>query len=87
MSMNVIGGLVGLLLLFGLIVCVIGNNCFFDAFKNEYSSVTYHMAEMAAVYVNGDHIDEYLAGEEQEEYAMSKQHLDICCDKLNVSLI
>ena len=87
MAMNVIGGLVGLLLLFGLIVCIIGNNCFFDAFKNEYSSVTYHMAEMAAVYVNGDHIDEYLAGEEQEEYAASKQHLDICCDKLNVSLI
>ena len=31
-------------------------------FKNEYSNVTYHMADSASMYVNGDHIDEYLDG-------------------------
>ena len=55
--MNVIGGLVALMLLFGLIVCIIGNSCFVNAFKNEYSSVTYHMADAAAGMVNGDNID------------------------------
>lgn len=87
MSMNVIGGLVALLLLFGSLVCAIGNSCIVSAFKNEYATVTHHMADAAAVLVNGDHIDAYLAGDEQEEYAVSKRRLDVMCRKLNVSLI
>ena len=67
MSLNIIGGLVGMLLLFGLVVCIIGNACFVTAFKNEYSNVTYHMADSASMYVNGDQIDEYLDGKEKEE--------------------
>ena len=87
MSMNVIGGLVAFLLLFGALVCIIGNYCIVSAFKSEYATVTYHMADAAAVLVNGDHIGQYLAGEEQEEYAVSKRRLDTMCQKLNVSLI
>lgn len=87
MSMNVIGGIVGLLLLFGLIVCIIGNNCLIGAYKKEYSTATYHMANWATVFVNGDHIDNYLAGEEQEEYQLTKTLLKTGCDKLNVSII
>ncbi len=87
MSMNVIGGLVSLVSLFGLIVCIIGNRSFVSAFKNEYSSVTYHMAETAAIFVNGDHIDDYRAGGEMDEYASAKRHLDSACRRLNVSLI
>ena len=87
MSMNVIGGLILLVLLFGLIVCIIGYRSFVDAFMNEYSSVTYHMADSAAAFVNGDHIDDYLAGEETDEYALTKHRLDVHCTKLNVSLI
>ena len=59
--MNVIGGLVSLLLLFGVFVCIIGNHSFIGACKNEYASVTHYMADSVAVYVNGDHIDSYLA--------------------------
>ena len=87
MSLNVIGGLVGLMLLFGFIVCVIGNSCLVNAFKDEYSTVTYHMADAAAVFVNGGSIDEYLAGRETEEYAVTKRQLDLACLKLNVSLL
>ena len=87
MAVNVIGGLILLMLLFGVIVCVIGKRCIVSAFKNEYSTVTYHMADAATVAVNGDHIDRYLAGEEQDEYASSKQRLDRLCLRLNVSLI
>ena len=67
MSINVTGGIVSLMLIFGIIVCFIGTNSFIRAFKDEYSSVTYHMADSAAAFVNGDHIDKYLAGEEMEE--------------------
>ena len=85
--MNVIGGLVALILLFGLIVCVIGYICFVDAFKSEYSTVTYHMAQAATLTVNGDHIDRYLAGEEDSEYALTQRRLDALSRKLNVSLV
>ena len=87
MSMNVIGGLVSLLLLFGVFVCIIGNHSFIGAFKNEYASVTHYMADSVAVYVNGDHIDSYLAGEEREEYERTNRLLDTGCHSLNVSLI
>ena len=87
MSVNVIGVLVGLMLLFGLIICIIGNRCFVDAFKTEYSTVTYHMADASATFVKGDHIDDYLSGREMDEYAVTKRQLDSCCQKLNVSLV
>ena len=87
MAFNVIGGLLFLVLMFGLIVSIIGNRSFVSAFKKEYSTVTYHMADSAAAFVNGDQIEEYLAGGETEEYALTKSRLDIHCTKLNVSLI
>ena len=87
MSTNVIGGLVGLMLVFGVVVSLIGRASIFQAFKNEYSSVTYHMADSVAVFVNGDHISEYLAGKETEEYAKTKRQLNLAAQKLNVSLI
>lgn len=82
-----IGGLVCLILLFAFVICIIGYRGLTKAFEDEYSSVTHHMADSAAVFVNGDHIDRYLAGEEQEEYSETKQQLDTSCRKLNVSLI
>lgn len=87
MSINVTGGIVSLLLIFGVIVCFIGTNSFIRAFKEEYSSVTYHMADSASVFVNGDNIDKYLAGEEMEEYASTRESLFSMCQKMNVSLI
>lgn len=87
MSMNLIGGLISLILVFGLVVSFIGYRCIVFAFENEYSSVTYHMADSATSFVNGDHLDDYLEGREMEEYAHTKQMLDTLTKKLNVSLI
>ena len=87
MAWHVIGVLTAMILIFGLIVSFIGYRCIVSAFEKEYTSVTYHMADSATLYVNGDHIDEYLAGSETEEYKSTKQQLDNCCQKLNVSLI
>ena len=85
--MNLIGGLVSLILIFGLIVCFIGYRCIVFAFENEYSNVTYHMADSVTPFVKGDHIDDYLAGKEMEEYARTQEMLDVLSEKLNVSLI
>ena len=87
MKLNVIGGLVLLMMVFAFIVCVLGYKSFTTAFEDEYSNTTGHMASAAAARVNGDHIDQYLAGEEMEEYAATKESLDVACDRMSVSLI
>ena len=87
MSLSILGGIISMLLLFGFIVCVIGNSCFVGAFKDEYSSVTYHMADAAATFVDGDDLSSYLQTGETEEYMDTERKLERCCYKLNVSLI
>ena len=64
MTVNIIGAIVLLLVLLGIIVSALGFLSFTRAFKKEYAVTTYHMADSASTLVNGDHIDEYLAGEE-----------------------
>ena len=87
MRVNVISGLIAMMLLASVVVSIIGYNSITSAFKYEYTTITHHMADEAAIFVNADHIDQYLAGEEMDEYADTKRMLDISCEKLNVSLI
>ena len=87
MAVNIIGAIVLMLALLGIIVSALGFLSFTRAFKKEYSVTTYHMADTASALVNGDHIDEYLAGEEREEYQRSLGYLDGYCQRMNVSLV
>ena len=87
MSFNMIGAVVLLLAIFGVIVGVIGLISFTNAFKKEYSTSTYHMADTAATLVNGDHIDDYLEGDDEEEYERTQSYLDAYCNAMNVSLL
>lgn len=87
MSANVVGALIALMILFGAVVTVIAFFCFESAFKQEYSTTTYHMARSASLNVNGDHIDNYLNGEWAEEYEDTRERLDKNCKALNVSLL
>ena len=88
MAFNIISAIVFLLLLFSWIVSIIGYVSFTNAIKREYSETTYHMAETAALLVNGDSIDDYLAnGGSSAEYQQSKQYLDDYCKKMDVSIV
>ncbi len=87
MAANIIGVVVFSLVLFGVVVSILGFVSFTSAFENEYSTSTYHMADTATTLVNGDHLDDYLAGEMEEEYAISANYLDKYCHRMNVSLI
>lgn len=87
MSFNMIGAVVLLLAVFGVIVSILGFASFTSAFKREYSTSTYHMAATAATLVNGDHLDEYLAGKEEDEYSRTQSYLDAYCRAMGVSLI
>ncbi len=87
LAFNIIGAIVLVLALFGVVVSAFGLVSFTDAFKTEYAVSTYHMADTAATLINGDHLDDYLAGEETEEYRQTKEYLDLYCRKISVSLI
>ena len=87
MAIYITSGVVCLLALFGIIVCISGIVSFTNAFDEMNSTTTFHMAYTAASLVNGDHIKEYLAGEEPEEYARTKRILDAYCHRMSVSLI
>ena len=87
MAFNIIGAIVLVLALLGGVVSAFGFVSFSDAFKKEYAVSTYHMADTATTLINGDHLDDYLAGEETEEYRQTKEYLDLYCRKISVSLI
>ena len=87
MALNIIGATALLVAVFGLIVSVLGFASFTAAFKKEYAVSTYHMADTATALVNGDHIDDYLAGRETEEYRRTAAALDEYCHRMRVSLL
>ena len=87
LAVNLISVIVLLLVVFSVIVSTIGLLSFTDAFKKEYSASTYHMADTATTLINGDHLKNYLSGEETEEYLQTREYLDTYCKKIHVSLI
>ena len=87
MTLNIIGAVIFLLAFFGVIVSIIGFVSFTKAFKNEYSTSTYHMADTATTLIKGDHLDDYLEGEYEDEYLQTKAYLDAYCKAIHVSLI
>ena len=87
MALSITASIVVLLAVFGIIVNTIGIASFTSSFREENSTTTYHMADTAARLVNGDHIDEYLRGEETEEYKRTKRMLDTYCTTMSVSLV
>ena len=91
-ALNIIGAIVLMLIVFGIVVSIVGLTNFTNAFENEYSTTTYHMASTATYLVNGDNIEKYLtadplSGELRLEYLNTKSYLDAYCVKMNVSLV
>ena len=87
MAFNITAVIMLLLIAFGTFVCVAGIWKFSSAFDDEYSNTTYHIADTAASLVNGDHIKEYLAGQQEEEYNRTKRILNAYCTRMSVSLV
>ena len=87
MTRRIIGTIVILLLVFSIIISSLGYAIFLQAIKNDYAYTTAKMGNTAAALINGDHIDDYLAGKEKEEYKTTKEHLDTYCFKMELSLL
>jgi len=87
MEFSIISAIVLLLAIFGGIVSTIGYMSFTDTFKKEYASSTYHIADTATKLINGDHLAAYLAGDEEEEYQLTKEYLDSYCKSMSVSIV
>ena len=87
MALNIIGAIVLVLIIFSIVVSAFGLRSFTRAFRNEYTETSYHMADTAASFVNGDHLGQYLAGDEEQEYLETKIRLQTYCKKINVLTI
>ncbi|MBR0381313.1 MAG: PP2C family protein-serine/threonine phosphatase [Eubacterium sp.] len=87
MAFSFISAIVLSLVIFGAIVSGLGSLSFTNAFKKEYSTSTYHMADTATALVNGDLLDAYLAGDERVQYLETKRGLDDYCKRMNVTMI
>ena len=87
MAFNIIGVIVLILNVFALVVASIGFVSFTSAFQKEYSTTTYHMADTATSLVNGDHLDEYIAGQLMDEYQQTKRYLASYCRRMAVSIV
>ena len=87
MASNTVGAIVLMLVIFATVVGLLGVVSYTNAFRREYSTSTYHMADTATTLINGDHLDAYLAGEETEEYEQTREALDAYCKTMSVSLI
>lgn len=87
MSLNIIGAIIFLLVVFGTLVSILGFVSFTNAFKKEYSTSTYHMADTAASNVSGDYLTDYLEGRHINEYQRTKVFLDDYCHTMSVSLV
>ena len=87
MAFNITAVIMLLIVAFGTFVCVAGIWKFSSAFDDEYSNTTYHIADTAASLVNGDHIKEYMAGQQEEEYNRTNRILNAYCTRMSVSLV
>lgn len=66
---------------------MIGNSICYNGIKHEHGESTYRMADAASALVYGDYIELFLEGNNKLEYARMKRELDLCCKKMNVTLI
>ena len=87
LTFNVIGGVVAIIVIIGIVISIVSVFSFMRVFKEEYSDTTYHMAETAKSFVNGDHLDEYLRGEEMDEYTITLRRLNSYSASMNISLV
>ena len=87
MTFCIITTIVVLLTIYGIVVGFFGFASFSAAFRKEYAATTYHIADTAASLVNGENLNSYLSGNNQEEYRRTKSLLTSYCYRINVSMI
>ena len=87
MTFCIITTIVVLLTIYGFVVGFFGFASFSAAFRKEYAATTYHIADTAASLVNGENLNSYLSGNNQEEYRRTKSLLTSYCYRINVSMI
>lgn len=88
LSFNIISAMVILLIVFSAVVSLIGYYSFKNSLEDVYIRNTYNICDVVESFVQGDHIDQYLAdGGMDEEYEETQRRMDVICQKMDVSLI
>lgn len=88
MTFRIIGGIIILLLLFGLLQSLAGYYQFTESFTAEYNESAFRTAETAATLVDGRRIKSFLeTNGESDDYRQMCGYLNTLCQKQNVTLI
>ena len=88
LSFVIIGSIIILLLVFSVLIEAIGFIKFSNSMTREYNNFTYKTAQTAAAIIKPDNFESYLESNgENEEYKLTKERLDVLCDKQGVSAI
>lgn len=88
LSFVIIGSIIILLLVFSILIEAIGYIKFSNSMTREYNNFTYKTAQTAAAVIKPDNFESYLESNgENEEYKITKERLDVLCDKQGVSAI
>lgn len=87
LSFNIISAIVILLLVFSLTVSSIGYVSFTDTLKREYKVTTYHMTTAAKSLIDETVINDYLDGNNMDDYRTRRDYLKNYCNYMDVTLI
>ena len=87
MAWHMNGGILILLVIYGLLIAAVGFVCIINNLKKQYEYNTYDMSYSASFAIVGDNIEKYLAGEEQAEYQETKKFLDSYCHNMSATTI
>ena len=83
-----IAGIVASLIVFSVIVSIIGYMEFKDAMMQQYARGAFYTARAAALTVNADHLQMYLAsGGTEEEYIDTQQELSKLCNSQGAAFV
>ena len=88
LSFVIIGSIIIVLLVFSVLIEAIGFIKFSNSITREYNNFTYKTAQTAAAIIKSNNLELYLdSNGENEEYKLTKERLNVLCDRQGVSAI
>ncbi len=87
LTLNIIGPIVLAVLSMGVLVGEAGILSHTFSFRKQHAESTYNIADTVNMFVNGDHLEDYLEGRDMDEYRQAKENLSEYCHRIGVSII
>lgn len=88
LTLDIIGALITLIVMFGVVLCLQGYGSFSNSITDEYSYTATHIGETALTFIDGNKLPLYLENAENSaEWAQTDCKLKVLCNGMNASEI